>query len=136
MRPILSRLARQVGFQLDVTEPDLPPLTIRIREAKLSDALPELMTGLHYQAEFGIDRRTGAHVLHRLLVGQPSAAHAREDSTEPAEDEVVRSGVRLPRDSPRRPPEALTKLMALGCVECCRAFPVWRRTIAGEPGRS
>ena len=109
MRPILSHLARQVGFQLDVTEPDLPPLTIRIEGAELSDAIPELMTGLHYQAEFGIDRRTGAHVLHRLVVGQPSAAHAREDSTEPAEDEVVQSTVRLPRDSLRRSPEARTQ---------------------------
>ncbi len=73
-RPVLSSLARRVGFQLDVTVPDLAPLTVSIESVEIAQALPQLLEGLHYQADYGYDARRGAHVLYRLRVGRSAGS--------------------------------------------------------------
>jgi hypothetical protein len=70
---ILEDLAARAGFELVVGPLAPRNVTLRFEDAPLLDAISALLEGVPFRAEYRVDATTGAHVLARLVVGEPAA---------------------------------------------------------------
>ncbi|MGH0038219.1 MAG: HEAT repeat domain-containing protein [Myxococcota bacterium] len=104
---ILSDLADELEFALEVTGAPLPRLTARIVDAPIAEALPVVLAGVRYDAEF--ESQGDTHRLVRLRVGgvgdaAPGGTRASNATMDRIREAVERSrvtGSLLDPDDPR-----------------------------------
>jgi hypothetical protein len=97
---VIERLAREAGFQT-AGDLDAQPLTLQLDEIPLDQALPALLVGTSYRAQWNYDAERSRHVLAKLEVGEiPEATAAAH---KPKIAEALRERIRAMRD--RQPTE-------------------------------
>ena len=72
-RTILDVLAEQLDFEVVASDIGVEPVTLRIEDAHLRDALPRLLPDRAYRVAYRYDRTSGRHELSRLEIAPRGA---------------------------------------------------------------
>jgi hypothetical protein len=101
-RELLSELAETLEFALETSTAALPPVTARVVDAPVAEALPVILTGVRYEAEF-----EAVGPVHRLV---------RLRIVGPAEDTVAAPSTSLPGRVDQRVREAVRRYRETGAL--------------------
>jgi hypothetical protein len=83
---VLEQLAQKADFELLRGDLKRQVLTLRIEDARLSEALAILLVGVHYSLELHFDAAKGLHVIREVAVGPPvNVAAAAVEAAPPRE---------------------------------------------------
>ena len=94
---VLERLAREANFDLS-GELDSQPMTLRVEDQPLELALPQLLAGTSYRAQWRFEQEPQRTALFKLEIGDTEAAMMTAAQPKPKLSEALRDRIRALRE--------------------------------------